>query len=202
FVWLPMDFDNTFSRNIESYKKIPRKNKKGFESYLVSKLILDTPVNAKFEDHEDVAWDRKLLRVAKGGKSYNYKLEDLYKGVQHDLKGWIKKRSAQVQKDMNFKSLTVVTNRVPPHNMHPMQLSVYGIKPQPVAPKNIKVPAPAPVAHAVPVPIATQDSEDPEDKKEQPAAAVTEEQISNSASMAGRHWATLGALVAAIVLVA
>ncbi|KAG0321092.1 hypothetical protein BGZ97_012164, partial [Linnemannia gamsii] len=158
WVWLPMDFDDTFSRDIVSYKKIPRINKKGFESHLVSKLILDTPaINAKFEDHvktitsyifkpqalnpyldahlhmieEDVAWDRKLPRVAKGGRTYNFKLEDLYKGVQQELKAWIKERHAQIQKDMHFKAPTVVTNRVPAHNMHPKQLSVYGIKPQP-----------------------------------------------------------------------
>ncbi|KFH63033.1 hypothetical protein MVEG_11070 [Podila verticillata NRRL 6337] len=238
WIWLPMDFDDTFSRDIESYKKIPRKNKKGFESYLVSKLILDTPViNARFEDHvktitsyifnpkalnpyldayvhmieEDVAWDRKLPRVAKGGKTYNFKLEDLYKGVQQDLKTWIKKRSAQIQRDMNFKSPTVVTNRVPPHNMHPMQLSVYGIKPQSVEPKKIKVPAS--VADAVPAdavpadavpaaPTAEQEVSDTEDMKEESATAGIGENISNSASMTGSHWATLGALVAAVVLVA
>ncbi|KAG0075755.1 hypothetical protein BGZ93_001200 [Podila epicladia] len=238
WVWLPMDFDDTFSRNIKSYKKIPRKNEKGFESYLVSKLILDTPaISAKFEDHvktitsyifnpkaidpyldayvhmieEDVAWDRKLPRVAKGGKSYNYKLEDLYKGVQQELKGWIKERSAQVQKDMNFKALTVVTNRVPPHNMHPMQLSVYGIKPPSTEPKTIKVPAssadavPAVPVPAVPVPAAPsadQKASDTNDMKKKSATADIGEKISNSASMTGSYWATLGALVAAVVLVA
>jgi hypothetical protein len=260
WVWLPMDFDDTFSRDIVSYKKIPRINKKGFESHLVSKLILDTPaINAKFEDHvktitsyifkpqalnpyldahlhmieEDVAWDRKLPRVAKGGRTYNFKLEDLYKGVQQELKAWIKERHAQIQKDMHFKAPTVVTNRVPAHNMHPKQLSVYGIKPQPVEPKNIKVPAsvadavpasvadavpasvadavpasvadavPASVADAVPTaPTADQEAGDTEDMKEESATAITGEKISNSASMTGSHWATLGALVAAVVLVA
>ncbi|KAG0357394.1 hypothetical protein BG005_003592 [Podila minutissima] len=225
WIWLPMDFDDTFGHSfwaqVESYKKTPRQNKRGFESFLVTKLILDTPtIKAKFEDHpktitsyifkpqalnprvdayvhmieEDVAWDRKLPRVAEGGKSYHFKIKDLYKGAKSHLKGWVKERSEQVQKDMKFKSPTVVTNRAPRHAPHAI--------PQPVAPKNIKVPAPAPVAHAVPVPVATQDPEDPEDKKEQPAAAVTEEQISNSASMAGRHWAALGALVDTVVLVA
>ncbi|KAF9307051.1 hypothetical protein BGZ74_000055 [Mortierella antarctica] len=192
WIWLPMDFDDTFGHSfwaqVESYKKTPRQNKRGFESFLVTKLILDTPtIKAKFEDHlktitsyifkpqalnprvdayvhmieEDVAWDRKLPRVAEGGKSYHFKIKDLYKGAKSHLKGWVKERSEQVQKDMKFKSPTVVTNRVPPHDMHPVQLSVYGIKPQPVAPKNIKVPAPAPVAHVVPVPVANQDLEDP-----------------------------------------
>lgn len=238
WVWLPMDFDDTFSRDIVSYKKIPRINKKGFESHLVSKLILDTPaINAKFEDlvktvtsyifnpqalnpyldayvhmiEEDVAWDRKLPRVAKGGKTYNFKLDDLYRGVQQDLKGWIKERYTQIQKDMKFKSPTVVTNRVPPHNMHPMQLSVYGIKPQSVEPKKIKVPvavadavpADAIPADAVPAaPTADQKDSDTEDMKEESTAASTGEKISNSASTTGSYWTTLGALVAAVVLVA
>ena len=227
WIWLPMDFDDTFSRDIVSYKKIPRKNEKGFESFLVSKLILDTPViNAKFEDHvktitsyifnpkalnpyldahvhmieEDVAWDRKLPRVAKGGKTYSFKIEDLYKGVQDELKGWIKQRFTQIQKDMNFKSPTVVTNRVPPHNMHPMQLSVYGIKPQSVEPKKTKTPAS--VADAVPAPPNDdQKASDTENMKESATAGI-DEKISNSASMTGSHWATLGALVAAVIFVA
>ncbi|KAG0337979.1 hypothetical protein BG000_004735 [Podila horticola] len=232
WIWLPMDFDDTFTRNSEPYKKIPRINDKGYESVLVSKLILDTPaISAKFEDHvktitsyilnpkalnpyldayvhmidEDVAWDRKLPRVAKGGKSYNFKFEDLYKGVQNELKGWIKERSAQVQKEMKFKPLTIVTNRVPPHNMHPKQLSIYGIRPQPVEPKKIK--APASVADAVPAnPDEDQKAIDTDDQREQPATPdadqeVIGEQIGNSASMTGSHWAALGALVATIVLV-
>ncbi|KAF9369608.1 hypothetical protein CPB97_003457 [Podila verticillata] len=254
WIWLPMDFDDTFGNSyggkIESYKKISRKNEDGIESYLVTKLVLDTPaINAKFEDHvktitsyifkpqalnprvdayvrmieEDIAWDRNLPRLAEGGKSYHFKLEDLYDGVRHSLKGWIEKRSAQVQKDMKFMSPTVVTNRVPPHDMHPMQLSIYGIKPQsvepknieeaePVEPKNIKVAEPvepknikvtAPVADAVPTtPAADQKAFDTGDKKEQPATTGTGEQIGNSASMTGSHWASLGALVATIVLVA
>ncbi|KAF9380213.1 hypothetical protein CPB97_008509 [Podila verticillata] len=250
WVWLPMDFDDTFgnsySGKIESYKKIPRKNKKGFESYLVTKLIMDTPViNAKFEDYlktitsyifkpqaldprvdayvrmieEEVAWDRKLPRVAEGGKSKHFKLEDLYKGVKDDLKGWIKKRSAQVQKDMKFKSPTAVTNRVPLHDMHPMQLSVYGIKPQSVDTENIKVPAsvvatipaaydarkieiPTSVVDTIPAaPAIDQKDIGTKDNEERPAVG-TGEMISNSASMTGSHWTALGALVAAVVLVA
>ncbi|KAF9322977.1 hypothetical protein BG006_001908 [Podila minutissima] len=160
WVWLPMDIDDTsghsFWAQVESYKKTPRPNKKGFESFLVTKLILDPPtIKAKLEDHlktitsyifkpqalnprvdayihmieEDVVSDRKLPRVAEGGKYYHFKLKDLYKGAKSDLKDWVKERSEQIQKDMKFKSLTVVTNRVPPHDMHPLQLSVYGIKP-------------------------------------------------------------------------
>ncbi|KAF9373352.1 hypothetical protein CPC16_001889 [Podila verticillata] len=245
WIWLPMDFDDTFGNSyggkIESYKTIPRKNEEGHESYLVSKLILDTPaINAKFEDHvktitsyifkpqaldprvdayvhmieEDVAWDRKLPRVAEGGKSHDYKLEDLYTGAKHGLKGWIKKRSAQVQRDMKFKCPTDVTNRVPFHDMHPVQSSIYGTKPKSMEPKKIKVPVsvaePIPAvaepipAFAEPIPAAPAVAEEAinfNDKIEQPAVSAVET-ISNSARMTGSHWTALGALVAAVVLVA
>ncbi|KAF9975732.1 hypothetical protein BGZ73_000534 [Actinomortierella ambigua] len=235
WVWLPMDFDDTFGNSfggdMESYKKLSRKNNKGQESFLVSKLILDTPtINQKFEEHlktitstvfkpqainprldayvrmieEDVAWDRKLPRVAPGGKNYHYKIADLYKGVQKGLKGWVKNRSAQVQKDMKFKAPTVVANRVAPHNMHPEQLSIYGVKAQSVDPKNIKAPAPAPAIASVPE--DKKKAVHVDDKKtETPAAAVDspseEVQKASSASIASYHWgAALCTVIAAVIL--
>ncbi|KAF9163656.1 hypothetical protein DFQ26_002277 [Actinomortierella ambigua] len=244
WVWLPMDFDDTFGNSfgghVESYKKLSRNNNKGDESFLVSKLIMDTPaINKKFEEHlkaitstvfkpqainprldaylrmieEDVAWDRKLPRVAAGGKSYHYKLADLYKGVQKDLKGWVQKRSAQVQKDMKFKAPAVVASRVPNHNMHPMQLSAYGIKAQSVDPKTVKTPSSAPASAPAPakapapasVPEAEQKPIHVDEKKPEPPAAAAvpskEVQKASSASIIGFQWAAgLGTFIVAVIL--
>ncbi|KAF9320239.1 hypothetical protein BG003_006823 [Podila horticola] len=76
----------------------------------------------------------------------------------------------------------------------------YKKKPQSVDPKNVKLPAS--VADAVrATPAADQKAIDTEDK-EQFAATGTVEQIGKSASMTGSHWATLGALVGTVVLIA
>ncbi|KAG0208404.1 hypothetical protein BGX28_000622 [Mortierella sp. GBA30] len=54
WLWIPIDFDDTFGTffggKIESYKKIPKKNEDGFECPLAQKLIMETPViNQRFE---------------------------------------------------------------------------------------------------------------------------------------------------------
>ncbi|KAF9429533.1 hypothetical protein BGZ94_010373 [Podila epigama] len=111
WTWLPTDFDDTFGTSFEgkiaSYRTIPKKNAKGFESPLAQKLIMETPqINARFEQilkdivnyvfkpdaltprldayktmiEEDVAWDRAQPRVSKG-KSEKFTIEDLVKGL-------------------------------------------------------------------------------------------------------------------------
>ncbi|KAG9320336.1 hypothetical protein KVV02_004247 [Mortierella alpina] len=54
WLWLPIDFDDTFgssySGKLQTYRKIPNKNEHGFERPLAQKLIIDTPaINARFE---------------------------------------------------------------------------------------------------------------------------------------------------------
>ncbi|KAF9932734.1 hypothetical protein FBU30_007384 [Linnemannia zychae] len=153
WIWLPTDFDETFGTSfageIESYRKIPKKNPDGFESPLAQKLIMETPqINVRFEQilkdtvnfafkpeamqprinaytkmiQGDVAWDRSLPRVSKG-KSENFTIEDLYKGLKNGvnnnwgLMDWIEKRTAEVQKSLNFKVQSGIANKAPFHKV-------------------------------------------------------------------------------------
>ncbi|KAG0245610.1 coth protein-domain-containing protein [Mortierella sp. GBAus27b] len=117
WTWLPTDFDDTFGTSYEgklqSYRAIPKKNGKGFESPLAQKLIMETPqINARFEEilkdivsyvfkpegltprldayknmiQEDIAWDRSLPRLSKG-KNEKFTVEDLSKGLVNGAKG-------------------------------------------------------------------------------------------------------------------
>ncbi|KAI7818706.1 coth protein-domain-containing protein [Gamsiella multidivaricata] len=117
WTWLPTDFDDTFGTSfdgkIESYRKIPKVNDKGFESPLAQKLIMETPeINARFEQilkdtvsyvfnpdaltprldayakmiKEDVAWDRIQPRLSKG-KSEKFTVQDLSMGLTDGTKG-------------------------------------------------------------------------------------------------------------------
>ncbi|KAK3827763.1 MAG: coth protein-domain-containing protein [Benniella sp.] len=117
WTWLPTDFDDTFGTSFDgklgSYKDIPKKNKKGFESPLAQKLIMETPqIKDRFEEilkdivdyvfkldalsprldaykemiQEDVAWDRSLQRLSKG-KNEKFTAEDLDKGIDNGVKG-------------------------------------------------------------------------------------------------------------------
>ncbi|KAF9358587.1 hypothetical protein BGX26_001351 [Mortierella sp. AD094] len=117
WTWLPTDFDDTFGTSyegkIESYRKVPKANSKGFESPLAQKLIMETPeINARFEDilkdivnyvfkpdalsprldayknmiEEDVAWDRAQPRLSKGTNN-KFTVADLSKGLADGTKG-------------------------------------------------------------------------------------------------------------------
>ncbi|KAF9111666.1 hypothetical protein BGX27_004607 [Mortierella sp. AM989] len=117
WMWLPTDFDDTFGTSydgkVESYRKIPKVNNKGFESPLAQKLIMETPaINARFEEilkdivnyvfkpdalsprldaykamiEKDVEWDRDQPRLAKG-KNNKFSIGDLSKGLADGAKG-------------------------------------------------------------------------------------------------------------------
>ncbi|ORY89578.1 coth protein-domain-containing protein, partial [Lobosporangium transversale] len=117
WTWLPTDFDDTFGTSYNgkmgSYRAIPKKNSKGFESPLAQKLIIETPqINARFEQilkdivsyvfkpdalnprldayqemlAEDIAWDRAQPRLSKG-KNHKFTAEDMSKDLENGAKG-------------------------------------------------------------------------------------------------------------------
>ncbi|KAF9975660.1 hypothetical protein BGZ73_000616 [Actinomortierella ambigua] len=225
-------FGTSYDGDIESYRKIPRVNENGFTSPLAFKLIMDTPqINAKFEEYvktivsvlfkpqalnpridayvkmieEDVAWDRKLPRVAKG-KSNKFSADDLHKGLmkgigsEYGLKTWIKERADQIQKDHKIKVPVAVTSRIQAHNMHPNLMSVYGLKAANANPKDTKTQSAAPVAAKKPDAAATGNLSGDDAKKpiEQPSG----DKVASSANMAPDQWVALSTLVAMIVLAA
>ncbi|KAF9349294.1 hypothetical protein BGX34_001877 [Mortierella sp. NVP85] len=119
WTWLPTDFDDTFGTSLDgklgSYKDIPKKNKKGFESPLAQELIMETlQIRDRFEEilkdtvdyvfkidalsarldaykemiQEDVVWDHSLQRLSKG-KNEKFTTEYLGKGINNGVKsGW------------------------------------------------------------------------------------------------------------------
>lgn len=80
----------------------------------------------------DVKWDRSLPRLNSKGESEDFDVEDLTRGViggkkgEWGLKAWIVKRTAGVEKDLNFKVLPGTPSKVEPHAMTNLQ-SPYGI---------------------------------------------------------------------------
>lgn len=235
WTWLPTDFDDTFGTSfdgkLESYRAIPKKNEMGFESPLAQKLIIETPqINARFEQilkdivsyvfkpsaltprlnaykkmiQDDVAWDRVLPRVSKG-KSENFTIEDLTKGLGQGTKGnwglgnWIEKRSASIQKDMNFKALAGAPNKVDPHVMTRLQ-SAYGI----AAPKpDVEATSPSTENYSEgeeETDTIDDDNQPSEGKQSHVKAQGDKKKIANSAQVIQGKWAALGTVVAAAVL--
>ncbi|KAG0262514.1 hypothetical protein BG011_010097 [Mortierella polycephala] len=111
WMWIPIDFDDTFGTyyggKVESYRNMPKKSKKGFETPLVYKLIIETPeINARFEKilkdtvqyvfkpqalmpridaykkmiYHEVEWDRSLPRIS-NGRSEEFTIKDLSDGI-------------------------------------------------------------------------------------------------------------------------
>ncbi|KAF9182862.1 hypothetical protein BGZ51_004377 [Haplosporangium sp. Z 767] len=111
WLWIPIDFDDTFGTyyggEVESYRNMPKKSKKGFETPLVYKLIIETPeINVRFEKilkdivqyvfkpqalmpridaykkmiYHEVEWDRSLPRVS-NGRTEKFSIKDLSDGI-------------------------------------------------------------------------------------------------------------------------
>lgn len=235
WTWLPTDFDDTFGISfegkLESYRAIPKKNSQGFESPLAQKLIIETPqINARFEQilkdivsyvfkpsaltprldaykimiQEDVAWDRVLPRLSKG-KSENFTIEDLTKGLDQGTKGnwglgnWIEKRSTSIQKDLKFQALAGAPNKVDPHVMTRLQ-SAYGI----AAPKpNVEATPPSTENHSEgdKKSVTVDDDNEPSEGKQSDVEAQGDKKkIVNSAQVIKGTWAALGTVVAAAIL--
>ncbi|KAF9217575.1 hypothetical protein CPC16_007543 [Podila verticillata] len=235
WTWLPTDFDDTFGVSfkgkIESYRAIPKKNDQGFESPLAQKLIIETPqINARFEQilkdivsyvfkpsaltprldaykkmiQEDVAWDRVQPRLSKG-KSGNFTIEDLTKGLGQGTKGnwglgnWIEKRSTIIQKDMKFRVLAGAPNKVDPHVITRLQ-SAYGIS----APKpNVEDTSPSTENYSEgdkKYDTVDDDNEPSEGKQSDVEAQGDKKNIVNSAQVIKGKWAALGTVVAAAAL--
>ncbi|KAF9946941.1 hypothetical protein BGZ70_002946 [Mortierella alpina] len=227
WTYLPIDFDDTFGDSrygpVDSYRKMPKVNSKGFESPMIRKLIIDTPaISKRFEQilkdtvsylykpqavgprmdayynmiADDVAWDRKLPRVFPAGKSHNFKFSDLAQGVT-DVKYFIKQRTGQVEKDLKFKALPGVPTKVGYHVMN-KQLSPYGI-----IPKEAKVAAPATNIEHKPNNYNgnTADVPTPADNEANVGDASTQgDKLMNSAELLRGKWAALTAVVAIVVL--
>ncbi|KAF9573481.1 hypothetical protein EC968_008457 [Mortierella alpina] len=228
WTYLPIDFDDTFGDSrygpVDSYRKMPKVNGKGFESPMIQKLIIDTPAISKrfeqilkdtvsylYKPHaveprmdayykmiaDDVAWDRKLPRVFPAGKSHNFKFSDLAQGVT-DVKYFIKKRTGQVEKDLHFKALPGTPTKVEYHVMN-KQLSPYGI-----LPKEAKVATPAPANTEEKSNSDngnTPDTTTPADDGVNVGDASTQgDKLMNSAELLRGKWAALTAVVAIVVL--
>ncbi|KAG0223772.1 hypothetical protein BGW41_005362 [Actinomortierella wolfii] len=231
-------FGTSFEGKIESYRNIPKVNENGFSSPLAQKLIMETPViNKRFEEivktivsvvfkpqalnprvdayvnmiEEDIAWDRKLPRVAKG-KTNHFTLKDLRLGLtegvesEWGLKQWIEERVKEVQKGLKFKAPTVVSNRVTAHNMHPKLMSVYGLKVASVDHKNVNATtttsSPADKDKTPQKPIVVKDSAGGTNTQKPKTAEkpVADHGAVSSANMIRGQWAALSAMVAMVVL--
>ncbi|KAK3847732.1 MAG: coth protein-domain-containing protein [Linnemannia gamsii] len=116
WIWLPIDFDDTFGTSydgkIDSYRAVPKKNALGFESPLAQRLIIETPqINARFEqilkDTVNTAFKpeamapriegyKKMIQEdvawdrvqprVSKGKSEKFTIEDLHKGLRDGTK--------------------------------------------------------------------------------------------------------------------
>ncbi|KAG0338663.1 hypothetical protein BG004_007135 [Podila humilis] len=152
---------------------------------------------------EDVAWDRVQPRVSKG-KSEKFTIEDLTKGLGKGAKGnwglmnWVEKRSAVVQKDLEFKAVAGTSSKVAPHVMTRL-LSAYGIdKPKPAV-------AAAPTSERKTeahdnLTESVSDVSGKEEEEEEVGVGAQSKIDKNSAQILKGKWAALSAVVATVIL--
>ncbi|KAG0080828.1 hypothetical protein BGZ92_000458 [Podila epicladia] len=214
WTWLPTDFDDTFGTSftgeLETYRAIPKKNDRGFESPLAHKLIIETPqINALFEKYlkeivtyvfkpaaltprmeayknmiqEDVAWDRVLPRVSKG-KSEKFTIEDLAKGLGKGAKGNWGLGDWVQQRSANI-----------PHHVMNTLPSAYGI----AAPKPVAAAPPITESPGKPI-VPVVDDTQPSEGEETEVVAQGEIKAESSAEVLQGKWAALGTAVTAAVL--